>query len=52
MGPTMKNRETVIGVFLDDSYAQRAIQALQNAGFKAQIADQNSIRNLSSMIGA
>lgn len=46
------NRETVVGVFLDQSFAQNAVQALQNAGYKAQIVDDSQLNNLSSMIGA
>jgi uncharacterized protein (TIGR02271 family) len=39
-------RETVVGVFMDDSYAQRAMQELQAAGFKPNIADENALRNM------
>lgn len=43
----MKNqRETVVGVFMDDSYAQRAIQELQAAGFQPSMADENALRNM------
>ena len=41
-----KHKETVIGVFTDDSWAQRALQALESQGFKARIADQSSLNNL------
>lgn len=39
-------RETVVGVFMDDSYVQRAIQELQAAGFQPSIADENALRNM------
>lgn len=43
----MKNqKETVVGVFMDDSYAQRAIQELQAAGFQPSMADENALRNM------
>jgi uncharacterized protein (TIGR02271 family) len=38
------NTEKVVGVFLDESYAQSAAQALQAAGYKAQIADGSAIK--------
>lgn len=37
-----KNRDTVCGIFLDQSHAQRAIQMLQSAGFQANIAGQGN----------
>jgi uncharacterized protein (TIGR02271 family) len=40
----MKNTEKVVGVFLDESYAQSAAQALQAAGYKAQMADESAIK--------
>jgi len=46
------DRETVVGVFLDEDMAQRALQALQSAGYQVRIADQSSLRNLSNMVGA
>ena len=44
-----KNKETVVGVFMDESYAQRAVQSLQSQGFKAQIGDKSSLNNLSDL---
>jgi uncharacterized protein (TIGR02271 family) len=44
-----KNRETVVGVFMDETYAQRAVQALQSQGFNAQIGDESSLNNLSGL---
>jgi uncharacterized protein (TIGR02271 family) len=41
-----QGRDTVVGIFLDETYAQQAIQALQSAGFKANITDQSSLRSL------
>jgi len=38
-----KGTEKVVGVFLDEGYAQRAIQALQAAGYNATIADESAI---------
>ena len=35
-----------IGVFFDENYAQRAIQALRQAGIKAQVADETVVRDL------
>lgn len=35
--------DKVVGVFLDEGYAQRAIQALQAAGYSAKIADESAI---------
>lgn len=43
---THTNRETVVGVFLDQSYAQRALQALQSAGYTARIADSSALNSL------
>ena len=43
------NKETVVGVFLDDTYAQRAVQSLQAQGFNAQIGDQSTLNNLSGL---
>src|SRR5688572_30567089 len=43
------NKETVIGVFMDDSYAQRAVQSLQSQGFKARIGDESSLNSLSDL---
>jgi len=43
------NRETVVGVFMDESYAQRAVQALQSQGFKAQVGDESSLKNVSGL---
>jgi len=39
--------ETVVGVFLEESHAQRAVQALQSAGINARIADEGQVRQLS-----
>ena len=39
------HNDTVVGVFLDESMAQRAIQSLQSAGFNARIADESAIRS-------
>ncbi len=39
-----KMMEKVVGVFLDESYAQRAMQALQSAGYEAQMADESAIK--------
>jgi hypothetical protein len=40
MADKMKNMtDKVVGVFLDEQHAQQAIQALQSAGYKAQIAN-------------
>lgn len=36
----------VVGVFLDDSWAQRALKALQGAGFQARMADENAVNSL------
>jgi uncharacterized protein (TIGR02271 family) len=41
-----QGRDTVVGVFLDETYAQQAIQALQSGGFKANITDQSALRSL------
>jgi len=41
-----KHKETVIGVFTDDAWAQRALEALESQGFKARMADQSSLNNL------
>ncbi len=35
--------EKVVGVFMDESYAQSALQALQSAGYTAQMADESAI---------
>lgn len=43
------NTSTVVGVFLDQNWAQRAIQALQAAGFKARMADKSTVGQLSNM---
>ena len=39
-------QDTVVGVFLDQSQAQQALQALKSAGFDAQIADNNALSAL------
>ncbi len=39
-------RDTVVGVFLDDAHAQRAVQALKAAGFDARVTDKSGIGNL------
>lgn len=39
-------RETVVGVFMDQSYAQRAIEEMQAAGFQPRVADESALRNL------
>jgi len=39
-----KNTEKVVGVFMDEAYAQRAMQALQGAGYNARIADESAIK--------
>jgi len=39
-------RETVVGVFMDDSYAQRAIQELKSAGFQANVANENTLKSI------
>ena len=44
-----KNKETVVGVFMDDSYAQRAVQTLQAQGFKARAGDDSSLNSLSDL---
>jgi len=36
--------DKVVGVFLDETHAQRAIQALQSAGFQGRIADESAIK--------
>jgi len=41
--------ETVVGVFLDENYAQRAINALQSAGYRARIADESAIDSFRSL---
>jgi uncharacterized protein (TIGR02271 family) len=41
--------ETVVGVFLDESYAQQAIQALQASGYNARIADESAIRSFRNL---
>jgi len=38
------NTDKVVGVFMDESYAQRAMQALQSAGYQAQLADESAIK--------
>ncbi|MEO5953859.1 MAG: YsnF/AvaK domain-containing protein [Chloroflexia bacterium] len=40
----MNMNETVVGVFLDENYAQQAVQALQASGSKARIADESAIK--------
>jgi uncharacterized protein (TIGR02271 family) len=45
MADRKTNNETVVGVFLDEQYARRAIQALQAAGFSASMADESAIRS-------
>ena len=44
-----KNKETVVGVFMDETYAQQAVQSLNSQGFKAQIGDESSLSNLSDL---
>jgi len=40
-----KNKtDKVVGVFMDESHAQMAMQALQSAGHQAQIADESAIK--------
>ncbi len=41
------NTDKVVGVFMDESYAQRAMQALQGAGYQAQVADESAIKAFS-----
>jgi len=36
--------EKVVGVFMDESHAQMAMQALQSAGYQARIADESAIK--------
>ena len=44
-----KQRETVVGVFTDESYARRAIESLQSAGFNARVADESALNQLSDV---
>jgi len=44
-----KQQYAAIGAFMDESYAQRAIQLLQQAGIRAQIADQGTVQKLGSL---
>lgn len=46
---TTNQNETVVGVFLDERYAQRAIQQLKSAGYNARIADKSAIDSFSSL---
>ncbi|MDQ6694618.1 MAG: YsnF/AvaK domain-containing protein [Chloroflexota bacterium] len=39
-------RDTVVGIFLDQAHAQKAIQALKAAGFNAQMTDQSGLGKL------
>jgi len=39
--------DTVVGIFLDESHAQRAIQMLKQAGFNAGISDGRNLKGLS-----
>ena len=49
---TMSNkRETVVGVFLEEAHANRAMQALQSAGFNANVADESVLNNLPGVAG-
>ena len=43
------NKETVVGVFMDDSFAQRAVQSLKAQGFNASIGDERSLNSLSGL---
>jgi len=36
--------DKVVGVFMDDDYAQRAMQALQSAGYRVTQADESAIK--------
>lgn len=36
--------DTVVGVFLDEGQAQRAIEMLKSAGYKARVADESAIK--------
>lgn len=42
----INQRETVVGVFMDQSYAQRAIEELQAAGFQPRVAGESALRDL------
>ncbi|MEO6457869.1 MAG: YsnF/AvaK domain-containing protein [Chloroflexia bacterium] len=44
-----KNKETVVGVFMDESYAQQAVQSLKSQGFKAQIGDESTLNSLTDL---
>ncbi len=44
-----QNKETVVGVFMDETYAQQAVQSLQSQGFKAQIGDESTLNSLSDL---
>src|SRR5436305_11553712 len=41
---TSNQTDKVVGVFLDEAQAQRAIQALHSAGYQAHIADESAIK--------
>lgn len=36
--------DTVVGVFLDDGQAQRAIEMLKSSGYKARVADESALK--------
>ncbi|MEO8285933.1 MAG: YsnF/AvaK domain-containing protein [Chloroflexota bacterium] len=40
---SMNETDKVVGVFMDQDHAQRAIQALKSAGYQANIADKSAI---------
>jgi len=42
----MANKETVVGVFMDQDHAQRALDRLQSQGYNARLADESSLKNL------
>lgn len=40
------SRQTVVGIFEDQGDAQKAIERVQQQGYKARLADESSVRNL------
>jgi uncharacterized protein (TIGR02271 family) len=41
-----RNKDTAVGVFLDENQARQAIQMLQSAGFEARVLDENNLKSL------
>jgi len=42
----MANKETVVGVFMDEDHAQRALETLKSQGYNARMADGSNLSNL------